>query len=89
MLVHSYIYYKLDTNLITDHHWQALADELTRLQEARADLLGIGCYDEAFKDWDGSTGYHLPQDRWVQSKAVYLLGLRNPKPRPIKRRTLT
>jgi len=73
LLVHSYIYYRLCTSLISDDEWQAAADELTRLQAHGP--ISIGFYDEAFKDWDGTTGFHLPQDHWVAGKAHYLLYL--------------
>lgn len=79
MLVHSYIYYHLNDSLISDHEWQALGDELVILQ---ADRYEIGCYDEAFYNWDASTGFHLPTDSWVRSKALYLLRIsRKPAPR--------
>lgn len=71
MLVHSFIYYKQDAGLITDQQWQTWADELVRLQSEHGTKIGF--YDEAFADWDGSTGYHLPQDNWVAAKAAQLL----------------
>lgn len=71
MLVHSFIYYELNDSLISDHEWQRRADELTALQAKYP--ANIGSYDEAFKDWDGSTGYHLPADYWVRNKADQLL----------------
>ena len=73
LLVHSYVYYKLDTNIVSDHQWQSWADELVRMQSPRYPM--IDCYDDAFRSWDASTGYHLPADEWVRSKAQYLLRL--------------
>lgn len=75
MLVHSFIYYKLNDSLISDHDWQRRADELVVLQAKNP--ANIGCYDEAFKDWDASTGYHLPADAWVRNKAEQLLQARH------------
>lgn len=66
MLVHSYIYYVLDTNIITDDKWQQWADELTELQKRKMD---IGFYDDVFRDWSGATGMHLPFDDWVVKRA--------------------
>lgn len=66
MLVHSYIYYVLDTNIVTDDKWQQWADELTELQKRKMD---IGFYDDAFRDWSGATGMHLPFDAWVVKRA--------------------
>ncbi len=58
MLVHSCMYYMLDEALIDDHKWQAWAFDLAELQ--RRFGYQAGFHDEAFKDWDGSTGFHLP-----------------------------
>jgi hypothetical protein len=70
MLVHSYLYYVLDENVVDDGKWQQWADELVELQKQRKD---IGFYDEAFADWSGATGTHLPFDKWVVDRAKWLL----------------
>lgn len=70
MLVHSYLYYVKDENIISDEKWQQWADELVELQKQK---LEIGFYDEAFKDWTGATGMHLPFDKWVKHRAEKLL----------------
>jgi hypothetical protein len=70
MLVHSYMYYVLDENVVDDGKWQEWADELTELQKQRKD---IGFYDEVFADWDGSTGCHLPQDPWIIHRCEWLI----------------
>lgn len=71
LLVHCHLYYRLDTNLITDHKWQAMADELAVLQLQHPSQLGF--YDAAFQNWDGSTGYHLPSDLEIANVAHRLL----------------
>lgn len=71
MLVHSYLYYHLDTSIVSDHKWQEWADELTYLQQKYPEK--VNWYDKAFKGWDGSTGMHLPVDTWIQRKAEFLL----------------
>lgn len=71
MLVHSYLYYELGTNIVSDHQWQDWANELTQLQAEYTEPLGF--YDKEFADWDGTTGFHLPRDSWVMSKAQSLL----------------
>lgn len=71
LLVHSYLYYHENETLISDHQWQALADELVERQKTFRQ--NINCYDKAFADWDASTGYHLPVDEWVRNKAHQLL----------------
>lgn len=70
MLVHSYLYYELDRSIITDDTWQRFADELAELQKQCSK---IGWYDEEFEDWTGDTGFHLPRDEWVRTKAIQLL----------------
>jgi hypothetical protein len=74
MLIHSCIYYELDDNIVSDHQWQAWADELQELQSKHPELIEMGFYDQYFKDWDGATGAHLPhRDRWVYNKALFFL----------------
>lgn len=73
MVVHSAIYYHLHTNIIDDHLWQEWAEELAQLQNGNPDLCKIGLWDEEFKDWDGSTGMHLPYTPDIQMKAEYLI----------------
>ena len=74
MLIHSCIYYEMDSNIVDDHTWQKWADELEILQKENPDCVNIGFYDKHFLDWDGATGAHLPhRDRWVYNKALNLL----------------
>ena len=68
LLIHSYLYYALDAPIITDEVWQQGADQLVALQSLSG--ASIGFYDEEFRDWDGSTGFHLPQDAYVANKAA-------------------
>ena len=72
MLIHSYLYYWVDTSCITDHKWQEWADELVELQEQNKGQ-PTGFYDNAFEVWSGATGCHLPKDEWVATKARRLL----------------
>lgn len=71
MMVHSYLYYWHDCPVWTDDRWQKVADELVTLQELFPEP--IGYYDEAFADWSGATGMHLPKDDYVVDKALKLL----------------
>lgn len=70
MLVHSYLYYEMDENVVDDHKWQQWADELVELQKQKTE---IGFYDEAFRDWTGASGAFLPFDDWVKKRAKILL----------------
>lgn len=73
MLIHSCVYYRLHTTVISDDMWQDLANELKELQSTFKE--NINWYDEAFKDWSGDTGMHLPFDSWVFDKANYVISL--------------
>jgi len=74
MLVHSYIYYEMNDNIVDDYTWQRWANELRDLQKENPDDCNINFYDEAFKDWNGDTGAMLPlRDPWVVSKAEKIL----------------
>lgn len=74
MLVHSYIYYVLDSSIISDHLWQKWADELEKIQKENPSEINIGFFDDAFADWTGSTGAFLPlKDPWVFNKSHQVL----------------
>ena len=75
MVIHSYIYYHLNDTLVSDEVWQGMADKLAMMQQDGPQA--IGCYDDAFVGWDGSTGHHLPADSWVIHKATQLLARRD------------
>ena len=76
LLVHSYIYYELDKNIISDSTWDKWAKELVKLQQQYPEESKQVKYYELFKDFDGNTGYHLAKnaDNDTISKAYYLLG---------------
>lgn len=74
MLVHSCLYYEMNTTIVDDHKWQEWADELETLQKVNTDCCKIDFFDFEFKDWTGATGNHLPLlDPWVMGKAEWLL----------------
>ena len=74
MLIHSCIYYELDDNIVSDHRWQAWADELDQLQRENPSCCDIKFYDYEFRNWNGATGNHLPhRDPWVFAKAQYIV----------------
>ena len=50
MLVHSYLYYKLDNPIIDDDTWQKQANELAELQRENPFDCNIKFYDDAFAD---------------------------------------
>lgn len=75
MCVHSFIYYQLDDNLVSDDTWQQWANELRDLQG----LFGweVGYHDAAFQDWTGASGFKLPKDDRVVQAARRLLRTRD------------
>lgn len=60
MLVHSYLYYWLGDPIWSDDKWQQVADDLAELQRMFPEPIQF--FDDAFKDWNGSTGMHLPNN---------------------------
>ena len=77
MLVHSYIYYVLNDNIISDSTWNKWAHELAVLQKKYPKTSKKVPYYKQFKDWDGSTGAFLDFDDNIAGKAEYLLAMKN------------
>ena len=59
MLVHSYIYYEMNENLISDSQWSSWAMELVDLQSKYPVIAEQVIYAKDFADWDGSSGAFL------------------------------
>lgn len=60
ILVHSLLYYELDFNIVSDSKWSEWAMELVDLQKANPDISNSVIFANAFKNFDGSTGFDLP-----------------------------
>ena len=74
ILVHSLLYYELNINLVSDSQWASWAKELAELQTAHPNTATRVIFAEAFKGFDGSTGFYLPyKDRQVVNIAYRLL----------------
>lgn len=73
LLIHSYVYYRLDKNIISDHKFDLIATELKALQDEHGELHGF--YDAAFQNWTGSTGMHIAHmlGPELEARAVDLL----------------
>ena len=67
MLIHSYLYYREDSPLISDDDWQRRANELAALIKEHGHQTGL--HDNQFHDWDGTTGMHLIFDDWTVAMA--------------------
>lgn len=59
MLVHSYIYYELNENIVSDSQWSKWATELADLQAKYPDISKQVIYANDFDGWDGSSGAFL------------------------------
>ena len=60
IIVHSYIYYEMNNNAISDREYDARAKELASLKEAHPDLWKTSEYYKQFGDeYNGATGYDL------------------------------
>ena len=74
LAVHSYLYYRLDESIISDHKFDAWAMELVDLQNKYPKIAATAIYAEYFGDFDGSTGYdlptHLPEIRSMAHRAL-------------------
>ena len=74
LLVHSRIYYVLNNNIISDKQFDEFAKELVKLQKDYPQISKDVIFYDAFKNWDGTTGFDLPlEDPWVVQKANQLL----------------
>ena len=75
MSVHSYIYYKMDSNIITDYQWSKWATELAKLQRDYPKESKEAPLHDDFKGWNGSSGAYLPLTKypWVKFRAEYLV----------------
>ena len=71
ILVHSFIYYELNQNIISDTQWSEWALELEKLQSEYPDIAAKVEYADVFKEFDHSTGANL-RDAYNQPNIVTL-----------------
>lgn len=69
ILVHSFLYYELDSNIIDDSTWSKWAVELAELQRKNSKEAAQVEYADLFRDFDGSTGAFLKYDGNIKSMA--------------------
>lgn len=79
MLVHSCIYYRFDTNIVSDFDYDRWVNELMELQRKHPEIAQQCVYQEDFKNLDETTsGFNLGHSRpEIVRKAQYLLKLQN------------
>ena len=74
ILIHSYIYYELDKNIVSDSTWSKWANELVELQNKYPLIAERVDYHKEFMDFDGSTGFDLPlRNPEISKKALAIL----------------
>lgn len=76
--MHSYLYYKKDTTLISDATFDSWCRELVELHNKYPQEAKIAVYPDAFEGWTGFSGYDLfKKDRfaevWAFQKCEQLL----------------
>lgn len=64
ILVHSCLYYRMNTSIIDDHRFDQLAYELVELQKQYPEIAAECIEAEAFEHFDGTTGFDLPYHHW-------------------------
>lgn len=60
ILIHSFIYYRLNSNIWTDEKFDSACNELVRLQAEYPQIAETCAYHEYFEGFDGSSGFDLP-----------------------------
>lgn len=80
ILVHSYLYYKMNTNIINDYTFDEWCRELMCLQAQYPNESKQGVFAKLFSKWTGFSGYDLfknvPEiEDWAKCKALYLTSL--------------
>lgn len=71
ILVHSYIYYELDSNVLSDKEYDTMARELAKLREEHPDLWKKSYYYKQFGDeYNGATGFTLFHDLDERQQAI-------------------
>jgi hypothetical protein len=86
MLVHSYIYYELNKNIISDSQWSKWAMELVDLQSTYPEIAKKVPYDKDFIGWDGSSGafFDYVDKPNIVTTAQHLLAMEHRKSKPVK-----
>lgn len=79
--LHSTIYYAYDTNIISDSEYDGFSRDLVELQKLYPKESKETPLYEAFKDWDGSTGFHITNRLNFNLKALYMIRLNEERTR--------
>ncbi|PDY93235.1 hypothetical protein CON09_08390 [Bacillus anthracis] len=60
ILVHSFLYYQLNENIISDSDFDKWSKELYEAMKENPDVAKRSVYYKDFLEFDGSSGYDLP-----------------------------
>lgn len=78
MIVHSCIYYRMGTSLWSDTEFDTKAKELVQLIKDHPQLFEQSKWVDSFRDWDATTGFHLPiEDPAITSLSQFLIDYEN------------
>lgn len=75
ILVHAYLYYKLNKSLISDDKYDKWSFELAALIKKYPKLFQQSAYSDAFKDFIPDSGYYLTPEKYprIVNRAKWLL----------------
>lgn len=74
LLVHSYLYYHMNRSIVSDTMFDNNAIQLVSLIKSAPKPFKTSKYYDAFRDWDGTTGYHL-WDRLLEYQQDKIRGI--------------
>ena len=74
ILVHSIIYYQLDSNVVSDHMYDANCKQLVELMEKHPSECKKTKYYRQFRGFDGSTGCDL-YSKLDNAESEYLVNI--------------
>lgn len=69
MLIHSYLYYEKDVNIVSDAQWSKWAMELVQLQRDYPEEASQVEFAGLFEDWDGNSGANLTYNTGIINTA--------------------
>lgn len=72
VLVHSFLYYELNINIIPDYRFDKFSNELAELQNKYPQLAKEVIYNEWFEGFEGGSGFNLP----IRDPEVMAMGRR-------------
>lgn len=70
--LHSFLYYQKNEPVVSDEAWDRKARKLARVQHTHGYDAG-SWQNEAFEDFTGDTGFHLPFTDEIRQKATELI----------------